>query len=298
MKEKTLVILAAGMGSRFGGLKQIEPVGPNKEIIADYSVYDAIRTGFTKVVFVIREEHFEYFKENITNKYADKIEVSFAFQELDRVPSDIIVPNTRRKMFGTTHALLCAKDLVNSPFVMINSDDFYGRSAYEIAADFLDNNDISNEYLAVNYPISLASSKNGKVNRGVVKVENGYVVDIDESVITVTNDKIIALSGKTGEEKKIFKDQPVSLNFFGFKESVFKLLEDDFNEFIHGEITDTNECFLPTTIKKNIYNGNVKLKAEVSSSRWLGVTYKEDLEELKQDIQKLIENGEYPDRLW
>lgn len=298
MKEKTLVILAAGMGSRFGGLKQIEPVGPNGEIIADYSVYDAIRAGFTKVVFVIREEHLEYFKENITKKYEDKIKVLFAFQELDKVPSDVSVPPTREKMFGTTHALLCAKDLVSEPFVMINSDDFYGRSAYEIAANFLNNSNDSNEYLTVNYPICLASSKNGKVNRGVVKIENGYVIDIEESSITVTSDKVTAISKKTNEEKIITKDEPVTLNFFGFKTSIFKLLDEDFNEFIHGEITDTNECFLPMTIKKNIYNGNIKLKAELSTSRWLGVTYKEDLGELKENIKKLIESGEYPNELW
>lgn len=298
MKEKTLVVLAAGMGSRFGGLKQIEPVGPNGEILADYSVYDAIRSGFTKVVFVIREEHLDYFKQNITNHYQGKIEVDFAFQALNKVPADVKVPATREKMWGTTHALLCAKDKVKSGFVMINGDDFYGLSSYQKAATFLDEVNDAYEYMTVNYPFCLASSENGKVNRGLVKAENGYVVNIDECVMEEIDGIIHALSYKTGEELIVDRTSPVSMNFFVFQNTVFELLEKDFNEFIHGEITEKNECFVPNTIKKYLSSGKIKFRAELAESKWLGITYKEDIDNVKEEILKLIEEGIYPNNLW
>lgn len=296
--NKTLVILAAGMGSRFGGLKQIEPVGPSKEIIADYSVYDAIRAGFNKVVFVIKEENYEYFKEHISSKYEDKIQVEYAFQSLDKIPSDVTIPPNREKMWGTTHALLCAKEHVHEPFVMINADDFYGSSPYKIASDFFENNHDEYEYLTVNYPFIKASSKNGKVNRGLVTVKDGYVTDMDECYIEILPDKIIATSYKTKISQIIEENHPVSVNFFALKPSIFALLEEDFNEFIHGNLDESCESFIPNTIKKYMALNKIKFKASISDSSWLGITYKEDLEELKSDILKLIAEKEYPENLW
>lgn len=298
MKDKTLVILAAGMGSRFGGLKQIEPVGPHGEIIADYSIYDAIRAGFTKVVFVIKEENYDYFKENITSKYGDQIKVEYAFQSLEKIPRDVILPSTRVKMLGTGHALLCAKEYINEEFVMINSDDFYGQSAYKIASEFLSDSTEDYEYMSVNYPFYLATSKNGKVNRGVVTIKDHYVINIDECSITPETDKIIAKSYKTNEEKEISKDQPVSLNFFAFKPSIFKILEREFNDFIHGYLDDNSEFFLTDVIKKSLLNKEIKIKSELSTSSWLGITYKEDLDELKNSLKEMINKGIYPEDLW
>lgn len=298
MKEKTLVILAAGMGSRFGGIKQIEPVGSNGEIIADYSIYDSIRAGFTKVVFVIKKENYDYFKTHITAKYADKIKVEFAFQSLDDIPSDVKIPASRTKPLGTTHALLCAKSLVQEPFIMINADDFYGYEPYKIASRFIEESTDSYEYLTVNYEFCKANSKNGKVNRGIVNVKDDYVDFIDECSVETYPDKIIATSYETKISKEVPKNQPVSLSFFCFKPSIFALLEEDFNEFIHGEITDTNERILTNTIKKYIIDGTIKFKSELTSSKWLGVTYKDDLQELKESIVELVNNKEYPNNLW
>ena len=298
MKEKTLVVLAAGMGSRFGGLKQIEPVGPNGEIIADYSVYDAIRAGFTKVVFVIREENYSYFKENITKSFEDKIEVAFVFQKLEDVPSGVKIPEGREKMWGTTHAVLCAKDEVHTPFVMINGDDFYGTSAYFEAAKFLDAVDDENEYMTVNYPFYLASSKFGKVNRGLIVEKNGFVESIDESSIETMEDTIVATSYKTNEPKIISKEQPVSMNFFVFQPSVFTYLEEKFKDFIYGDLTLTSECFAPTCLLELIREGKIRMRAGLATSKWLGITYKEDVDGVKKEIENLIANGDYPTKLW
>ena len=175
---KTLVIMAAGMGSRFGGLKQIEPVGPSGEIIADYSVYDAKKAGFERVVFIIRKENEDYFKEHIISKFNDKIEVELAFQELSYIPEDVILPEGRVKMLGTGHALYCAQDYIDDDFIIINSDDFYGYDSFLQASKFLDSK--NEDYMSVNYPFYVTMSKYGKVKRGVVKEDNGYVKEVLE----------------------------------------------------------------------------------------------------------------------
>ena len=297
-KDLTLVVMAAGMGSRFGGLKQIEPVGPSGEIIADYSVYDALRAGFTKVVFIIRRENLEYFKEHITSKFEDKIKVEFAFQELDMVPSDVTIPDTRVKMLGTGHAILCAKDVIDGNFVILNGDDFYGFDAFKVAKDFFDNEVKENEYLTVNYPVVSTMSKNGAVKRGVVSIENGYVVDTIESEIRIENGKLIARSLVDDHEFEVDKDQGVSMNFIGFQKNFLKLLEEKFDVFIHGEITDKNEFLIPEVLQELIKEGKIKGIARNATSKWMGITYREDVEEFKESIGKLIDNGKYPSKLW
>ncbi len=295
--EKTLVILAAGMGTRFGGLKQIEPVGPNGEIIADYSVYDAIKAGFTKVIFVIKEENLTYFKEHITSKYQDKIKVLFAFQTWQNVPSFVHIPAKREKMLGTADALLSCEKLINEPFAMINADDFYGASAYQIASKFLEENSDPYTYLSVNYPFYLAKSEHGKVNRGVVNIKDGYIENIDECTIYEEENKIIAENKKTKERKVILKEQEVSLNFFVLKPSIFNLIKEEFKEFWQQPITMDNELILTDVLKKYIRNKQIKFKAASSLSNWLGVTYKEDLSIFKEKLNKLIEKGVYPREL-
>lgn len=292
---RTLVVMAAGMGSRFGGLKQIEPVGPNGEIIADYSVYDAKRAGFSKVVFIIRKENEDYFRKNIINKY-EGIEVKLAFQELDNVPRNVVIPDGRVKMLGTGHALYCAKELIDGDFIVINSDDFYGKNSYEIASKFFDEED--ENYLSVNYPYEVTASKYGKVKRGVVKEENGIITSITESEIGEVDGHFIARSLTDNHEFEISGNTPVAVNFFGLRKEFLHILEEEFDKFIHGEVTLTNEFLLPDILKNGISKGLFKLESKVSESKWIGMTYKEDLESVKEHINNLIERGEYPSKLW
>lgn len=294
----TLVILAAGMGSRFGGLKQIEPVGPTGEIIADYAVYDAIRIGFNKIVFVIRKENEEYFQKNIINKYQDKIKVSLVFQELDLIPDDVTLPKTRVKMLGTGHALLCAQKEVQDAFVTINADDFYGYTALKEAYDFLKNNENPHEFVSILYPAGATMSKNGKVKRGVCSLENGYLKENIESEITYENDKYVAQSLIKKEKFLIKEDIPVSMNLFGFKHEFFPYLEKEFNNFIHESITLDNEFLLPKVLEKGIKENIFKIKVIQTQSIWMGITYHEDLPEFKKNILNLINKGEYPKSLW
>lgn len=293
---KTLVIMAAGMGSRFGGLKQIEPVGPSGEIIADYSVYDAKKAGFERVVFIIRKENEDYFKEHIINKFNDKIEVELAFQELSYIPDDVILPEGRVKMLGTGHALYCAQDYIDDDFIIINSDDFYGYDSFLQASKFLDNK--NEDYMSVNYPFYVTMSKYGKVKRGVVKEDNGYVKEIIESEISVDGDKIIASSLVDGDIFEIEKDTPVAVNFFAFRKSFLNVLNQEFDKFIHGDIDLKSEFLLPDILKCGLDEKKFKVKCATSKSKWIGMTYKEDEEDVKKSINELISLGEYPNNLW
>lgn len=293
---KTLVIMAAGMGSRFGGLKQIEPVGPSGEIIADYSVYDAKKAGFERVVFIIRKENEDYFKEHIINKFNDKIEVELAFQELSYIPEDVILPEGRVKMLGTGHALYCAQDYIDDDFIIINSDDFYGYDSFLQASKFLDNK--NEDYMSVNYPFYVTMSKYGKVKRGVVKEDNGYVKEIIESEISVDGDKIIASSLVDGDIFEIEKDTPVAVNFFAFRKSFLNVLNQEFDKFIHGDIDLKSEFLLPDILKCGLDEKKFKVKCATSKSKWIGMTYKEDEEDVKKSINELISLGEYPNNLW
>ena len=297
-KDLCLVIMAAGMGSRFGGLKQIEPVGSNGQIIADYSVYDAIRAGFTKVVFIIRKEHLNYFKEKVIKKYADKIKIEFAFQELDMIPDDVIIPKERVKMLGTAHAIYCAKNVIDSDFVVINSDDFYGYDSFKKAKSFFDEKHADNEYVTVNYPINSVMSNSGVVKRGICFTENNYVSKIIESEVSFTNGKYIAKSLLDGSEFEISSDQGASMNCLGFNYRFLEDLEKEFMHFIHEPITLTNEFLIPEVLSRLTKNGKMKGVVKMSQSKWMGLTYKEDLNLFKKFIKKLVDSGEYPDNLW
>lgn len=293
---KTLVIMAAGMGSRFGGLKQIEPVGPSGEIIADYSVYDAKKAGFERVVFIIRKENEDYFKEHIISKFNDKIEVELAFQELSYIPEDVILPEGRVKMLGTGHALYCAQDYIDDDFIIINSDDFYGYDSFLQASKFLDSK--NEDYMSVNYPFYVTMSKYGKVKRGVVKEDDGYVKEIIESEISVDGDKIIASSLVDGDIFEIEKDTPVAVNFFAFRKSFLNVLNQEFDKFIHGDIDLKSEFLLPDILKCGLAEKKFKVRCATSKSKWIGMTYKEDEEDVKKSINELISLGEYPNNLW
>jgi NDP-sugar pyrophosphorylase family protein len=300
MQDLTLVVMAAGMGSRFGGPKQIIPIGPSGEFIIDYSIYDAIKAGFTKIVFVIRKEHRDIFRETIDKRIGNRIKIEYAYQEIENLPSYSNIPQERTKPLGTAHAVLCAKNLVSGSFAIINADDFYGRDAYKKVAAFLRESKDENEGAMISYPIIATTSKFGSVKRGVIDIENNYVTKITECSIKINNQKAECTPLDGSHEFTVEITHPVSMNLFGFHNNFMAMLEKDFNEFIckDPEYLQNAEVFLPDTVKKNIQSGNLKLKNIVSEGIWAGLTYKEDLTDLEEKITNLINNGEYPTNLW
>ena len=294
--NKTLLILAAGMGSRFGGLKQLEPVGPSGEFIIDYSIYDAIRCGFNKIVFIIKKENYEIFRETIGKRIEDKIDVKYVFQELSNLPSGYSVPDNRIKPWGTAHAILCAKDVIHEPFVIINADDFYGYDSYKQLGEFLKNT--IDDFGIVCYKLGATLSSNGSVKRGVCNISNGYLNKIIESKIEYTDGEYNAASLFTDEEVVVSDNTPVSMNMFGFTPRIFDLIEDNFKEFLETNDIMTLEYLIPVEVSRYLSKNLVKVKVLVTTSKWYGITYKEDKELLVSEINKLIEKNEYPKNLW
>ena len=293
-----LVIMAAGMGSRFGGLKQIEPIHKNGEFIIDYSIYDAIRYGFDKVVFIIKEENYEIFRETIGNRISSKIKVEYVFQKNDNVP--FVVPSDRVKPLGTAHAILCCKDVVKDNFLVINSDDFYGRDAFRVASEYLKSSHESNEFGMVGYLVNNTLTENGSVKRGVCEENNGIVTNIVESNVENINGKIVASPLDGRDSFEVNNNMLVSMNMFMFTPKIFDLLEHDFLEFYKNNVNNLLKCeyLIPEVICNNIKKGNIVFKTFKTTSKWMGVTYKEDKENLVEGINSLVESGEYPDKLW
>lgn len=290
----TLVIMAAGMGSRFGGLKQIEPVGPNGEFIIDYSIYDAIKAGFDKVVFIIKEENFEVFKETIGKRVEDKIHVEYVFQNNDSVPIEI--PKERTKPLGTAHAILCCKDIVKENFAVINADDFYGYDSYKKLGEFLKNT--KEDFAVVCYKLGSTLSSNGSVKRGVCSITNGYLNKIIESKIEYTNGVYNATSLFTNESVTVDDSSPVSMNMFGFTPKIFELIENNFLEFLETNDIMTLEYLIPVELSKYLSKNLAKVKVLETTSNWYGITYKEDKFLLVNEIDKLIDLKVYPYNLW
>lgn len=298
--EYTLVIMAAGMGSRFGSLKQIEPVGPNGEFIIDYSVYDAIKAGFNKVVFIIRKDFYDDFRKTIGKRIEDKIEVEYVFQELDDLPFGYVCPKERTKPWGTGAAIYSARDVIKGNFAIINADDFYGRDAYLKAASFIDQMEDEHQYAVITYHTANTLTENGSVKRGVCKVENQYLTQIVESSIERKNDEIIASPLDGTHPFSVTEDAPVSMNMFVLTPDVFAYLEKHFDDFVNKNQDNllTCEYLLPDSIMDMIYEKYVQVKAIPTTARWYGVTYKEDTGNVKQSIQKLIDEKIYPCHLW
>lgn len=293
-----LVIMAAGMGSRFGGLKQIEPVHKNGEFIIDYSIYDAIRYGFDKVIFIIKEENYEIFKETIGSRIEDKIKVEYVFQKNDNVP--FVLPSDRVKPLGTAHAILCCKDAVKDNFLVLNSDDFYGRDAFRVASEYLKDKKDLNEFGMVGYLVSNTLTENGSVKRGVCEIENGYVTNLVESSVEEKDGKIVATPLDGRDSFEVSNETLVSMNMFMFTPKIFELLESDFDEFYKNNVDNLLKCeyLIPDVVCDNIKKGNITFKALKTNAKWMGVTYKEDKEALVNGINSLVESGEYPDKLW
>ncbi len=293
----TLVIMAAGMGSRFGGLKQIEPVGPNGEFIIDYSIYDAIKAGFTKVVFIIKEENYDIFKNTIGKRIEDKIKVEYVFQSMKNIKEGISIPEERVKPLGTGHAIMCLKGVVNEPFVVINADDFYGRDAYIKAAQFLKEN--TNDYAMIGYLIGNTLTENGAVKRGYCEKNDGYLTNLIESSVYKENNKIKVepLDGRAGFYAG--NDTIVSMNMFCFKPDMIDYLNDHFIDFVNKNKDNllTSEYLIPDAVFERINNNEIKVKVIDTNAVWMGITYREDKDSIVKNIKTLIENGEYPEKL-
>lgn len=293
----TLLILAAGMGSRFGGLKQMEPMGPNGEFIIDYSVYDAKKAGFNKIVFVIKEEMYEDFKNTIGKRVEDKIDVEYVFQKMEDVP--VNVDFERVKPWGTGHAILECKNAINEPFAIINADDFYGRNSFVKAYQFLSDEINDKEFGLIGYRACNTITENGSVKRGVCEIENGVLTGINESSIEKVDEHIHCKSLVDGEEYDVELNRLVSMNMLLFTPKIFDYLENDFVSFLNNiKDKEKDEFLIPEVVDLHIKSGDISVKVIETDSVWYGVTYKEDKDSVKNAINKLIDNGEYNKNLW
>ncbi|NQZ68435.1 MAG: nucleotidyltransferase [Lentisphaeria bacterium] len=294
MSDLTLLILAAGMGSRYGGLKQIDPVGPSGEIVLDYSIYDAIQAGFTNVVFLIRKDIEDEFKQCIGKRYEGKIKTAYAFQELANLPSGYTVPDARSKPWGTGHAVLCSQEAIKGPFCVINADDFYGADAFKTVADHLKAAEESSYCMAA-YLLENTLSEHGTVSRGVCAVENGKL----QSVTEITNIEIQEGAIISNSDLSLSGSDYVSLNFWGFTEGLFKHLEMQFKKFLDERIAEEkSEFFLPTVVDEMLKQDDCAVAVLETTDNWFGVTYPEDKPIVISKINDLIKAGKYPETLW
>ena len=294
----TAIILAAGLGSRYGGLKQIDPVGHHGEFIIDYSVYDCVRAGFDKVVFIIKEQHLEEFEETIGSRVKGSINVEYAFQNDEDLPDGFAHPADRTKPWGTAHALRACRNIVHDKFVIFNADDFYGLETFQNMYKGLSEVD-AEHCIMPGYTLANTLSENGHVARGVCITENGYVQSIKEIK------KIMRIDGKTRYEeddewKDIDENAPVSMNFWGFTPDIFPLIEEGFADFLHNPDTDLlkGEYYIPNVVDLGIRKGVLNCKVLETNAKWMGVTYQSDKPEFQKFLNAKIDAGEYPENLW
>jgi hypothetical protein len=297
--KPTLLVLAAGMGSRYGGLKQMDPMGPNGETVLDYSVYDAIRAGFGRVVFIIREDFAEAFKQGVGSRFADRIAVDYVFQKLDDLPEPHRVPEGRQKPWGTSHAVRAARHTVKEHFAVINADDFYGADAYRRAAAFFDSlpQDATNEMAMVGYPLENTLSDHGQVNRGICRIdEEGFLTNVEEYLsIEREADGHVRGNALDGKRHVVPAGSLVSMNFWAFGPDFFFQLEEAFTRFLSesgGQLK--SECYIPTVVDHLIHGGHARCPVLRTTSQWFGVTYPDDKPFVVESIAKLIAAGEYP----
>ncbi len=298
--KPTLVILAAGMGSRYGTLKQIDGIGPNGERIIDYSIYDAIRAGFGKVVFIIRKSIEKEFKETILANLPSDVFTEFVYQELDAIPEGLSYSDERVKPWGTGHALLVAGNYVHEPFIVINADDFYGPGSYTTAIEFLKSSANPFEYGLIGYRLKNTLSDHGSVSRGICEVdENQYLKSITEHTkIMKEEGKVISVQDD-GNVLQLSGEETVSMNMFAFGPSIFDFLEREFREFILENYNNPKaEFYIPSVVDKLINSGEAQVKVIKSAETWFGLTYNEDKELVKNRIKELIAAGVYPEKLW
>ena len=288
--DATLVVMAAGMGSRFGGLKQIAPVGKNGEAILDFSVYDAVEAGFNKVVFVINHRIEADFKELVGKRIEKRVNTEYVFQEKTYLPEGFVCPEEREKPWGTGHAILCCKGVVNEPFAVINADDFYGKSAFKKLYEYL--KEQTENYCMVGFRLANTLTENGYVSRGVCEEKDGFLTNITERT-KIVDCRFTEDDGKTWTE--LSPDTVVSMNMWGFTPDIFTYLEREFNKFLSEKLeTPKAEFYLPSVVDILIKSGEKRSRVLVAEDKWYGVTYKEDKEAVVEAIGKKIDGGEYP----
>ncbi|MGI6048295.1 MAG: sugar phosphate nucleotidyltransferase [Petrimonas sp.] len=299
--KPTLFVLAAGMGSRYGGLKQLDGLGPNGETIMDYSIYDAVNAGFGKLVFVIRQSFEEDFREKIVKKYEKQIHVELVFQELDALPEGFSVPEGRVKPWGTNHAVMMGKNVIHEPFAVINADDFYGRESFKVLANYLNMlGNSENKYCMVGYRVGNTLSESGTVARGVCETdESGNLTGVVERTQVKRIDGIVKYKDENDDWIAIDDNTPVSMNMWGFTPDYFKHSDDYFVHFLKGNTENIKaEYFIPLLVNELIVNGNSSVKVLDTPSKWFGVTYADDRPEVVAKLQKLVDDGIYPSPLW
>jgi dTDP-glucose pyrophosphorylase len=302
MKGPILVVLAAGLGSRYGGLKQMDKIGKSGEVLLDYSVFDAKRSGFQKVVFIIRHDIEKDFTDIVLSRVKGHINYEIAYQEVDSlIPPDILAESrrvNRTKPWGTTHALLCARDKIDAPFTVLNADDFYGREAFDIMGKYLASGDVD-EGAIVPYHLERTLSPQGSVTRGVCVVDKGYLVSVNELTSIAQEGGKIFNTFDDGSKQLLAADTPVSMNFWGFPVDVFPKFQDYFDAFLKSSGTQPkSECYLPMAVDWLIKNNYLSIKILPADSQWFGVTYKEDREAAVNRISEMVAQGIYPVSLW
>ena len=297
-KKLALVVLAAGIGSRYGGIKQIDGFGPGGETIMDYSLFDAIRSGFTKVVFIVRDEILETVREKFLPRLIDKVQVEFVVQSMDKLVPAQYQNVERTKPWGTGHALLCARDVIQEPFVAINADDFYGRLSFASIADFF-SKDKAGHHAMVGYTLKNVLSEHGSVSRGCGEQdENGFLTSVVERVTIVKENSKIISKEKEGD-RVLSPDTPTSMNFWGFQPNIFDYSMKLFESFLkNNQGNIKSEFYIPIIVNELVKEGKGKVKILQGSNIWFGVTYKEDKEEVSRRIKALVDAGEYPTNLW
>ncbi len=297
--KPALLILAAGLGSRYGSLKQIEPVGPEGETIIDYSVFDAIRTGFGKVVFVIKREFEADFKENLLSRFENRIETGYVFQELDMLPDGYHLPADRKKPWGTAHAVMVAENTLSTPFTVINADDFYGYEAFKGMQEFLSGTHSGSDYCMMGYQLKNTLSEHGSVSRGICEIdENNFLKSITERTrIKRVDGRIVYYDND--EAFDLPEDASVSMNMWGLNPTVFKQVRERFSTFLDQNIKNPNaEYYIPELVDQLIREGEARVKVLKCDAAWFGITYREDRMSVKNNILKKINDGEYPRKLW
>ncbi len=300
--KPTLFVLAAGMGSRYGGLKQLDGVGPNGETIMDYSIYDAVKAGFGKLVFVIRESFEDDFREKIIKKYEKEIPVELVFQELDKLPEGVTLNPDRVKPWGTNHAVMMGKDVIKEPFAVINADDFYGAEGFQVLGDYLSSlsDDSVNDYCMVGYRVGNTLSESGSVARGVCETDSeGNLTGVVERTEVKRIDGVVKYKDENGEWVATDDNTPVSMNMWGFTPDYFKYSDDYFVEFLKENSDNIKaEFFIPLLVNYLTVSKKASVKVLDTPSKWFGVTYAEDRPDVVARLQKLVDDGDYPSPLW
>lgn len=295
-----LVVMAAGMGSRFGGLKQIEPIDGDNNFILDYSIYDAVRAGFDRVVLIIKEENYEYFKSTIGKRLSKVVEVKYAFQSLSDVPQGFEIPSNRIKPWGTAHALYCCKDIVADKFAVVNADDFYGYESFKLIADFLKDSPNDDAFISAGFQVKNTLSDKGFVKRGIFTLEGKLVKGLEESEVGYKDGRIIASPLNKNTWREIDENTLVSMTMFGFTSKLMNRISRDFELFFSKpkDVLEKEEFLLPNVVNDMIHDKEIEMFVDTTKAKWYGITYKEDLEDFKKAIIDMKKRGLYPEHLY